>query len=52
MNNFFRKILIKITGIGWCGTPWIQMEKAEEEAKKLADLNSKADNKEINVKEN
>lgn len=28
MKNFFRKILIKITGIGWCGTPNIQMDKA------------------------
>lgn len=28
MKNFFKKILIKITGIGWCGTPNIQMGKA------------------------
>lgn len=28
MNNFFRKILIKVTGIGWCGTPTIQMNKS------------------------
>lgn len=27
MNNFIRKILIKITGIGECGTPFIQMER-------------------------
>ncbi|MDE2030704.1 MAG: hypothetical protein KGI58_00360 [Patescibacteria group bacterium] len=27
MNNFFRNIIVRITGIGWCGTPYIQMEK-------------------------
>jgi len=26
MKNFLRKILIKITDIGWCGTPNIQMD--------------------------
>ena len=33
MNNFLRKILMKITGIGWCGTPHIQMQKLREENK-------------------
>ena len=28
MSNFFRKILIKITGIGSCDTPRIQINKA------------------------
>ena len=31
MKEFLRKILIKITGIGWCDTPRIQMIKAKEE---------------------
>ena len=29
MNNFFRKILIKITGIGWCDTPRIQINNVD-----------------------
>jgi hypothetical protein len=33
MKNFFRKILIKITGIGWCGTPNLQMNKKVKEIK-------------------
>jgi methionine-R-sulfoxide reductase len=44
MNNLFRKILIKITGVGWCGTPHIQMQKLREENKmndiKLNELTS------------
>lgn len=31
MNNFLRKILMKITGVGWCGTPYIQMQKLKED---------------------
>jgi 2,3-bisphosphoglycerate-dependent phosphoglycerate mutase len=31
MKDFFRKILIKITGIGLCGTPYLQMNKSEED---------------------
>lgn len=30
MNEFLRKILIRITGIGWCDTPNIQMAKEKE----------------------
>jgi len=32
MTNFIRNILVKITGVGRCGTPFIQME--EEESRK------------------
>lgn len=30
MKEFLRKILIKITGIGWCDTPNIQMAKEKD----------------------
>ncbi len=40
MKNFFRKILIKITGIGWCDTPNIQIEKVKIEANKIVNRDS------------
>lgn len=46
MNKYIRKILVKITGIGWCDTPRIQMEKIiinDNDLKEQSNLKKVAD---------